>query len=61
MQMQLYEDEVNELIVMEGISPIEIQLEKLVERYNKAKEDLYGNDLEDNINQVDKAADLSSK
>lgn len=48
-------------MVIEGISLIAIHSKNLVENSNKAKKDLDGNNLEDNINQVAKAADLSPK
>lgn len=44
---------------MKGILPLAIQLERLVKTCNKDKENLDENDLEDNINQVAKLADLS--
>lgn len=46
-------------MVIKGILPIAIKLENLLESCNKAKEGLNGTNLDDNINQVTKEADLS--
>lgn len=47
--------------MLEGILPLEIQSQSLVEACNKDKEDLDDNIMDDNIDQVAKEADLSPK
>lgn len=60
-KIQFFDGESNELMVLEEISPIANQLDKLIESCNEQKKDLNWNILDENINQVDKDANLSPK
>ncbi|KAF3634576.1 putative LRR receptor-like serine/threonine-protein kinase [Capsicum annuum] len=58
-QMQLWHRETNELMVLEGISPLAIQSDKLLESCNEKKKNMDGNNLDDNITQIAQDVDLS--
>lgn len=60
-EIPVYDEEAKELIVLEGISPIVIHVENLLESCNNSKSDLDENNIEDNINHLDKVVDLSPK
>ncbi|XP_047249906.1 E3 ubiquitin-protein ligase BRE1-like [Capsicum annuum] len=50
-QMQLFHEGTNELMVLEGISLLAIQLDKILDSCNEKKKDMDGSNLEDNFNQ----------
>ncbi|KAF3638422.1 hypothetical protein FXO38_23234 [Capsicum annuum] len=57
-QLQVYDKELQELMVLEGITPKVIKVQNMLENSNQTKKDFDENDLEENINQMAKVADL---